>query len=210
MRDADVRTALLKSLAEQHAGDSETYVVQEMGVWSGTVRIDVAVINGQLNGYELKSAKDTLERLDAQAELYNQVFDHVTLVTAERHYLKAYKKIPKWWGITIAVPQKDGTVTLRLSRSAKPNRNVVPLQVARLLWRSEALELLERYGLDRGIRGGTIEALATRLAERLPLATLQDDVRSILKARAARLRQSVSYELQMTVCGNLDPDWSTP
>src|SRR5690242_16512429 len=119
MRDADVRQAVLADLALEYQGDASTRIVQEMGIWSGSVRIDVAVINGKLHGYELKSARDTLERLDAQAELYNQVFDHVTLVTAERHYYMAIKKIPRWWGISIAVPQKDGTVKIRQSRPPK-------------------------------------------------------------------------------------------
>lgn len=187
MRDADVRHALLRDLGVQFEDDPETRIVQEMGIWSGSVRIDVAVINGRLHGYELKSAKDTLERLDDQAALYNQVFDEVTLVTADKHYYKAIKKIPRWWGISIAVPQKDGSVAIRVSRKAKPNKNVVPLQIARLLWRVELLEILARYGLDRGVRSGTAEAIAGRLAERLPLILLQQEVRSAIKARTGWL-----------------------
>ena len=63
MRDRDVRQALLAHLAELHAGDPDTRIVEEMGVWCGTARIDVAVVNGELCGFELKSERDTLERL---------------------------------------------------------------------------------------------------------------------------------------------------
>jgi hypothetical protein len=60
MRDRDVRAALLRRLSSDYADDADTRIVEEMGVWSGSVRIDVAVINGELSGYELKSDRDTL------------------------------------------------------------------------------------------------------------------------------------------------------
>ena len=55
MRDIDVRRAVRKKLGEQYAHDPDTRIVEEMGIWSGTVRIDIAIINGELNGFELKS-----------------------------------------------------------------------------------------------------------------------------------------------------------
>jgi hypothetical protein len=205
MRDADVRKAILQDLAEEYCGDSSTRIVEEMGIWSGSVRIDVAVINGTLHGYELKSARDTLDRLDAQAELYNQVFDHMTLVTAEKHYYKACRKIPKWWGISIAVPQKDGSVRLRTSRKGKCNKGTVPLQVARLLWRSELLDLLIRYGLEHGLRRGTVDAMALRLCECLAPDLLREEVRGILKTRPMWLGQVMSNQGQMAVNTNSNP-----
>jgi hypothetical protein len=190
MRDADVRHALLRDLDAQFRGDPDTRIVQEMGIWAGSVRIDVAVINGRLHGYELKSAKDTLERLDDQAALYNQVFDNVTLVTADKHYYKALKKVPKWWGISIAVPRKDGTISIRVSRKPRANKAVVPLQVARLLWKTELLEILERHQLVRGVRSGTSEAMASRLAERLQPSILREEVRRAIKARVGWLSKA--------------------
>ncbi len=64
--------------SSDHECDHDTKVVQEMGVWNGTVRIDIAVINGELGGFELKSDSDNLLRLPAQAELYSRVFDRMT------------------------------------------------------------------------------------------------------------------------------------
>ena len=48
MRDRDVRAAVRQDLDARHGGDTETRIVEEMGIWSGTVRIDIAVINGEL------------------------------------------------------------------------------------------------------------------------------------------------------------------
>ena len=63
MRDRDVRGAMLQLLGAEHAGEKDTFILQELDVWSGAVRIDIAVINGELTGFELKSDRDTLERL---------------------------------------------------------------------------------------------------------------------------------------------------
>lgn len=187
MRDADVRQALLHKLLADYAGDRTTRIVQEMGIWAGSVRIDVAVINGHLHGFELKSAKDTLERLDDQAELYSQVFDGVTLVAADRHLGGALDKIPIWWGVIVAAELRDGTVRLHQHRAAQKNPAINPLQVARLLWRSELLDVLTRHHLDRGVRSGTVEAMAARLSHGLPFDTLFAEVREALKARTGWL-----------------------
>jgi hypothetical protein len=117
MRDSDVRSAVRNWLHGQYAHNSR--IVEEMGIWSGTVRIDIAVINGELHGFELKSERDTLARLGDQAGLYNQVFDRMTLVTARRHLDKATSKIPLWWGI-IAAQLEGGVVTLKPIKKARP------------------------------------------------------------------------------------------
>ena len=75
MRDLDARTAIRRQLHAAHSADPDTRIVEEMGIWSGSVRIDIAVINGELSGFELKSDRDTLERLPNQADLYSRVFD---------------------------------------------------------------------------------------------------------------------------------------
>ena len=57
MRDIDVRVAVRQSLADRHLGDNETLILEEMGVWSGSVRIDIAVINGLMHGLNSKAQR---------------------------------------------------------------------------------------------------------------------------------------------------------
>jgi hypothetical protein len=197
MRDSDVRGAVRTWLQAQYTDDSR--IVEEMGIWSGSVRIDIAVINGELHGFELKSERDTLARLADQAELYNQVFDRMTLVTAKRHLDKARSQIPAWWGITTAHFESAESITLKPIKKAVRNKNVDPLQLARLLWRPEALALLERRGFSRGFKSRTAEVLAARLAEVLTLSDLAVEVREILKSRSGWLGKPVSDERQVTV-----------
>src|ERR1700733_2509791 len=112
MRDIDVRRAVKSHLVAAHAGEIDTRIVEEMGVWSGSVRIDIAVVNGSLSGYELKSERDTLERLPRQVRLYGHVFDFLHLVVGKRHVEKAKAMIPDWWGVKIAIAGSTGVELL--------------------------------------------------------------------------------------------------
>lgn len=198
MRDSDVRAVVKNWLQVKYAHNSR--IVEEMGVWSGTVRIDLAVINGELHGFELKSERDTLARLQDQAELYSQVFDRMTLVAADRHYDKAISKIPDWWGITTARFEYNA-VALQPIKEARRNPSIDPLQVARLLWRQEALAILERRGLSRGYKSRTADVIAARLADVLSIGELSAEVRAILKSRSDWLGKPVGNEREVSVGG---------
>lgn len=192
MRDTDVRSAVLDELAVAHVDDARTVIVQEMGIWNGSVRIDIAVINGEMHGFELKSARDTLARLGQQSELYNKVFDKVTLVMAEPHIKKAMPLIEDWWGVSVATMSDAGNCEISIKRCAAPNPSVDPVQLARLLWNDERRSLLAKHNLLKGHKSKTSEYLSLRLAECLPLSTLAHEVREMLKQRSGWLRQPVS------------------
>jgi hypothetical protein len=184
MRDSDVRRAVRTSLLVEHAHDMErTRIIEEMGVWSGSVRIDLAVINGDLSGYELKSDRDTLERLPFQRDLYSRVFDFVHLIVGQRHVEKARPMLPEWWGIRVAV-MKDGDVDIVPYRAAKRNPSPDPYLIAQLLWKDEAIKVLGAFGLAKGWRSKKIKLIHQRLAREIPLNELQEHVRSALKERS--------------------------
>jgi hypothetical protein len=189
MHDVDVRHAVRKRLNRLHKGEADTLIVEEMGIWANFVRIDVAVINGEFHGFELKSERDTLARLPRQASVYNEVFDRVTLVMAEKHCRKAADKIPDWWGILSARTTKRGHVALKTERRPRLNPCISLIHVARLFWKSEAIAVLEKHGLSRGFKSKTSEEIAQRLASSLPLDTLRDEARAAMKARASLLRE---------------------
>ncbi|MBZ4402026.1 sce7726 family protein [Myxococcus sp. AS-1-15] len=183
MRDIDVRTALLRDLRAAHAGESDTLILDELGLEHGDVRVDVAVINGELHGYELKSERDTLERLPRQVTAYSAVLDKATLVVGRKHLEKALALIPEWWGVLAATTCEDGTVAVEVHRAPRLNPEQKPLSVARLLWRDEALRLLEDIGAAAGVRSKPRPVLYERLTASLPHDQLRDRVRLALKSR---------------------------
>src|SRR5690606_35379272 len=150
MRDIDVRVAVRQHLADLHKNDDDTLIIEEMGVWSSTVRIDLAVVNGELSGFELKSDRDTLVRLPTQADVYSRVFDQVTLVVGRRHSAKAASMVPNWWTIMEADQSGDDKVSLATVRCGSRNPSPDAYLVAALLWKEEALAILDRYGLAKG------------------------------------------------------------
>jgi hypothetical protein len=196
-------------LAAQHSGDAKTRIVQEMGIWSGSARIDVAVINGELTGYEIKSDRDTLDRLAGQEQLYSRVFDRVILVVGRKHADAARQKVPKWWGITIARVGGGDSISLTARRTPKPNPSIDPYLVAKLLWKSEALTILNTMNLAKGWRAKGVDALHQRLAEQLDLQVLSRFVRDALKARASWLGQPVSNEREMAARAYAHPSGPT-
>ncbi len=205
MRDHDVRQALLQLLEQQHRGDDDTTVVEEMGIWAGTVRIDVAVINGELTGFELKSERDTLARLPDQADVYGMVFDRLYLVTTDKHFRKAKDIIPSWWGSLIVRTEIDGSVSIKEKRAAKINQKIDPAILAKLLWREEALSLLEENGFAAGYRSKPAHILHDRLASCLDIQILRDGVRKALKIRTNWLGQISAHALDMPINADANP-----
>lgn len=185
MREADLKRVVRTKLEKEHADDCSTRIVEEMGIWSSTVRIDVAVINGELTGFELKSARDNLNRLPSQESMYSRVFDRMTIVTAENHLSGCLERMPEWWGVTIASLKgsEDGEIRLEQYRTGSFNPAIDAVCLSRLLWKQEARDCLERYNLAIGYRSKSVGIMQERLANELSLDVLRNEVRSAIKQR---------------------------
>jgi|SRR5579883_1403845 len=203
MRELDIRTALRDSLRAEHAGDPDTAVIDELGLCQGKARVDMAVVNGSLHGYEIKSEKDKLNRLPGQRDVYNRCFDTMTLVAAGSHLREARSIIPKWWGIVRPIGI-DGRVEFRSVRRARSNPTLVAEAVVQLLWREEALAVLTSLGLAKGLRGKSRKALWATLVGALSLTDLKSQVRTAIKTRgdwrseSRRVRGSGSSPISAT------------
>jgi len=187
MRDIDIRRALRRDVNELHGNDPDTIVIEELGLCQGISRVDVAVINGTVHGYEIKSERDTLARLPGQSDTYNRIFDYVTIVTASNHAHKIAKAVPKWWGIAVAVPRRH-SLKIENKRPAQLNRHIDPLALAQLLWRDEVLTELGTLGLADGMKSKARRELWKRLATSIPVEQLGAIVRRRLKQRPPRWR----------------------
>lgn len=179
--DAIIREHLKQRLTAQHKDDKKVRTFDELGINHGDVRADIAVVNGIFHGYEIKSDRDTLFRLPRQVEAYNEVFDQMTIVIGKEHICDALSIIPDWWGILVARYDADGHgVAFSEIRSAEKNPSLRSVSIARLLWRNEALHILEQNAADRGVRAASRELVYERLASTLPLDSLRDAVRDRL------------------------------
>lgn len=182
-KDIDIRKSLHFMLQNAHKDEPDTLILDELALCLGDARIDVAVVNGAINGFEIKSESDTLERLPRQCETYNRVFDTVTILTASKYIDDIADITPEWWGITRAEMDVDKVVHFFCLREAQKNEGIDPLAVAQLLWREEALEILKERGLQKGLLSKPRNVLWEALANNLALSDLQDEVRKCLKKR---------------------------
>jgi len=179
-RDSDIRRVLLADLGQKYNDPQHDLIVEEFGC--NTARADVAVINGSLHAFEIKSDSDSLERLPGQMEAYRGVFEYVTLVCGHRLIERARTKVPDWWGLQKAA-YKNGQVVLRPIRAAKPNPSQDALALAGMLWKIEALACLRKYGHRVVTSKNTAGEVSRAVAEYIRVDILTDEVRQAIKAR---------------------------
>ena len=183
MNDCNLRLAVKRKVLARHAKAPDTRIVEELGLQHGLARVDIAVVNGIIHGYELKSDKDTLKRLPRQIQIYSSVLDKVTLVVGIRHAIEAITLVPDWWGIKIVRAGARGAFKFECYRTAHLNPRLDSLSVCKLLWRDEALTLLAELGAADQVRYKARALVYARLAEVADLPSIQERVRRQLKFR---------------------------
>jgi hypothetical protein len=184
MNDQDIRTVLRAELMRRYAKDDNTLVLDELGIRHGAARIDLVVVNHQLHGYEIKSDRDSLKRLPHQIKAYSSIMDRVTLVVGYKHAYEALRMVPEWWGVRLAETKKQsGTVVLSGARPARNNPKVDLDAAVALLWRGEALAILEEMGAAGGVRSKRRSEIYKRLVELSDPDLLRSRIRQQLKQR---------------------------
>jgi hypothetical protein len=185
MRDTDIRRVLREHLEGTFSGDRNTMIIEELGLCRGAVRVDIAVVNGVLKGYEIKSDRDTLIRLSSQAATYNRIFDTMTVVVAERHLCAASRLIPSWWAIQVARAENPSmALEIEYVRGESTNPGVDPSSLVQLLWRDEVLELLGQIDPSNSMKSKPRRVLWQALANQVPLHELKAMVCSRLRNRS--------------------------
>ena len=183
MNDTEIRQNFhRKRLRQQHA-QKNTLVIDELGLNHGRCRADIAVINGHLVGYEIKSNNDSLRRLKEQIKSYNAVFDKISIVIGDRYINSIQNHIPKWWGVIVSIRGSKGAVNFRLIRKAQENKSVDPVSIAKLLWRDEAIEILRKSKIPNKILRQPRTVLYEYLADILSVNELRKAVRDYFKKR---------------------------
>lgn len=181
MVEAEVRDALRSYALEAVAGALSA--VDEFWVPRSNERADIAIIGCEMDGFEIKTERDTLTRLPRQISAYGRLFDRCTAVVAERHRDRAEGLLPDWWGLTTV--HVNGSVTFTTVRRPQTNPAVDPETLVRLLWRDEAMGALIALGEDPDRRASR-RALWSDLLRTTSLTQLRLVVRSALLSRDPR------------------------
>ena len=184
LRDSAIRAALRAKLQKEREQEPEAVVIEELGLCRGQVRLDVALVNGLLHGYEIKSDRDSLRRLHRQVDIYGKVLDCATLVVGDRFLTAAPGIVPPWWGVSHAEVTRN-RIKLRTVRRPRRNRHRDPRYLVEMLWSEHAMEILEQRDAARGVRHKSRRLIWDRVCERFSLEEIADAVRAGLKARQA-------------------------
>jgi len=145
--EAEVRGGLR---AEVLAAAPWSEAVYEFCVSRANERADVGVFGTTIDGFEIKTERDTLKRLPQQAAAYSGVFDRRHAVLACRQVDKALETLPPWLGVQVI----DEGPSFSLLRPAGRNNSVDPETLIRLLWRDEVYAAPCELGLPRDPRVG--------------------------------------------------------
>jgi hypothetical protein len=178
--EKEIRLALLDLLG-QNSGP-EVRVQEELRLERGGARIDVAVIGASLVGYEIKSDADTFTRFSNQIHAYNRIFDSIHLVCGARHLAAARLIIPSWWGLSVATRDNDGSVRIAVEREASPNLRQDSFSLASMLWREEALAMIENDSV-RLPKQSSSHVIWEHIASSFPLEAIKSAVSSTLLNR---------------------------
>lgn len=181
LRDVEIRSALRTKLQHIHADEPDTAIIEELSLCQGNARVDIAVVNGLISGYEIKSDRDKLVRLPHQLSVYQRCLDAMTVVAGRRHIAACYETLPPCWGIWEASSTPDG-VSIQSRREPMPNGGVEPQDVVQLLWRGEAYEALQERGISPPRRGARRDLWAALLSG-VPSRELLEIVRDRIRAR---------------------------
>lgn len=182
LRDADIRAPLHAWLMKEHEGRSDTSIIHELKIPRPSARVDLAVVNGKLCGFEIKSDVDSFSRLPRQIDSFNRVFDEMYVVTTGRRVAAIKKKVPEWWGIAVPVKSRNKTAFRRVKKSKK-NPQASDSAILHMLNRKELIEILELNGLAKGRRSKKKDILVSAIIDEISSKRIRQCARDILRKR---------------------------
>lgn len=139
----DIRTALRSWVHEKFELKYNDILINELGFWNkdpkSTVdcsfRADLALANGRLVGFEIKSQKDSLKRWESQMTAYSNVFDEIWLCSHGKHLHRALDITDKHIGVLVV----DDSGSISIVRYASENKKLNFYDLSGLLWKDELL-----------------------------------------------------------------------
>lgn len=183
MRDIDIRAELKSTILRDYFSDNKSKVVDELELCYGDSRIDVAVINGALLGFEIKSERDNLRRLPSQVESYLRVLDFLTIITCKNHINGVLDLVPDQCGLIVAEPGNNKEdINFSIIREPLKNELVEKASLVQLLWRDELLALIGQRR-ERGYLSKPKRALWDIACALYSMQELSEYVRNALKVR---------------------------
>lgn len=165
---------------------------------TGASRADVVILNGTSTVYEVKSERDSLQRLEKQLEDYSNIFARTYVIASERHVEAIIKLAPKHVGV-LYLKRWNSIRTVREALD-RPDE-VKPLSILGSLRRSEAVRILKYIGEPAPCVPNTqMFGALSELYKRLDPREVHDAMVQVLrKSRTQRSLQSFIEDLPLSL-----------
>mgnify|MGYP003293590024 FL=1 len=139
-----------------------------------------------LIGFEIKSDRDSLERLESQVKNYSKFCNLCYIVTGNKHIDKITEYVPETYGIIKIFYDENKKLSLEIVREAtrKPKealKRKLKHQLS-LLWRPEIVSIAKANKV-KPISGKSKPKIATMLVEQVPFDILQGAICEALMER---------------------------
>lgn len=174
LNDRDIRPILFD---KYEAENCKQRIMEEFVL--GKCRADaILVTTDEIIGFEIKSDKDSLVRLERQVAFYNKFCDKNHIVTGTRYLEKVKSEVPEYWGIDhVYVDDATGKSIIEEVREAIPNPKSPKVKLSnqmKFLWREELIHILKKYSI-RAISKPKKEMVKV-LKDKLEPATLKEEL----------------------------------
>ncbi|MBB5191192.1 hypothetical protein HNQ50_001915 [Silvimonas terrae] len=146
LNEAHIKCAVIERLIESGALN-DAVLINEMVVANWSRRVDLAVANGKLHAFEIKSDVDTLRRLDGQLATYLQTFDKVTVVTTEKHATQIASMIPNNVELWVASASNQ-KISLKVVKRGRTDKVSGHDALCSHLTKAEIFTLLKKNGIS--------------------------------------------------------------
>lgn len=195
LKPNEIRSVLRNWVTDKFQLKHDDILIDELGFSNRSVsstidqtfRADLALANGRLAAFEIKSGADSLKRWDTQMNGYLNVFDEVWLCCHGKHLQKALEVTNKAIGILLI----DDLGGVAVVRYAKNNHLVNIYDLSGLLWREEINEFCKKFDIAITSRM-TKREIRNVMAEQACLESLKKFVLARIKYRKGSDYSSLS------------------
>lgn len=178
LNDKDIRKVIYDSFS---GSSEETRILEEFPM--GDSRADMLLVTKtKLIGLEIKSDRDSFERLARQIRDYERFFDTNYLVVGTYHVEEALRTVPPHWGIYEVYENADGTYVMECVRGASPALKDNTEEKLYLLWRNELMRIVRDYRLAKGNLQRK-DKMISKIARGLSQPVIQTEICNALLAR---------------------------
>ena len=142
----DDKTIRINFINKLKTEKPNSIIIQQFNVSDGIVRLDIAELNNNFYGYQIKSDKDVLDRLPKQIQYYNKSVQFLTIICTNKYLQKIKLLIPQFWGVILV---EEINNEIKFSQLKQPKLNNIKLkQLLKILWRKQLDSIIKLNNIN--------------------------------------------------------------